>query len=182
MQSSSRSALPCSSRTSTSSSSNAPANASRNWSSRNSSRSRQNRAQNTMPWPATRQSSSSTRSAPRSTRPAPPEDPPHSFTHTLTPNPQAIFDELVALVDPGDDAPPAFNVRPPCPFPPPTSPPPALTPRPRRLPTHTQPVKGKTQVIMMVGLQGAGKTTTCTKVRPSPVPPLFLSAHLGMPR
>ncbi|GAA5851102.1 hypothetical protein JCM9279_000322 [Rhodotorula babjevae] len=48
---------------------------------------------------------------------------------------KAIFDELVALVDPGDDAPPAFN-----------------------------PVKGKTQVIMMVGLQGAGKTTTCTKL------------------
>ncbi|GAA5884418.1 hypothetical protein JCM3774_006396 [Rhodotorula dairenensis] len=48
---------------------------------------------------------------------------------------QAIFDELVRLVDPGDDAPPAFN-----------------------------PVKGKSQVIMMVGLQGAGKTTTCTKL------------------
>ncbi|GJN91006.1 hypothetical protein Rhopal_004020-T1 [Rhodotorula paludigena] len=27
-----------------------------------------------------------------------------------------------------------------------------------------QPVKGKSQVIMMVGLQGAGKTTTCTKL------------------
>ncbi|BGP40635.1 Signal recognition particle [Rhodotorula kratochvilovae] len=48
---------------------------------------------------------------------------------------KAIFDELVSLVDPGDDAPPPFN-----------------------------PVKGKTQVIMMVGLQGAGKTTTCTKL------------------
>ncbi|BGP25170.1 signal recognition particle 54 kDa protein [Rhodotorula toruloides] len=48
---------------------------------------------------------------------------------------KAIYDELVALVDPGDAAPPAFN-----------------------------PVKGKTQVIMMVGLQGAGKTTTCTKL------------------
>ncbi|GAA6014083.1 hypothetical protein JCM8202_005138 [Rhodotorula sphaerocarpa] len=48
---------------------------------------------------------------------------------------KAIFDELVALVDPGDAAPPAFN-----------------------------PVKGKSQVIMMVGLQGAGKTTTCTKL------------------
>ncbi|GAA5935157.1 RNA-binding signal recognition particle subunit SRP54 [Sporobolomyces koalae] len=47
----------------------------------------------------------------------------------------AVFDELVALVDPGDDAPPAFN-----------------------------PQKGKTSVIMMVGLQGAGKTTTCTKL------------------
>ncbi|GAA6009726.1 RNA-binding signal recognition particle subunit SRP54, partial [Rhodotorula paludigena] len=48
---------------------------------------------------------------------------------------KAIFDELVTLVDPGDAAPPAFN-----------------------------PVKGKSQVIMMVGLQGAGKTTTCTKL------------------
>ena len=27
-----------------------------------------------------------------------------------------------------------------------------------------QPVKGKPNVIMFVGLQGAGKTTTCTKV------------------
>ncbi|GAA5987687.1 hypothetical protein JCM10908_007172 [Rhodotorula pacifica] len=48
---------------------------------------------------------------------------------------KAIFDELVKLVDPGDSAPPAWN-----------------------------PVKGKSQVIMMVGLQGAGKTTTCTKL------------------
>lgn len=29
----------------------------------------------------------------------------------------------------------------------------------------SQPKKGHTNVIMMVGLQGAGKTTTCTKVR-----------------
>ena len=28
-----------------------------------------------------------------------------------------------------------------------------------------QPAKGKSNVIMFVGLQGAGKTTTCTKVR-----------------
>ncbi|GAA5873493.1 hypothetical protein JCM1840_007395, partial [Sporobolomyces johnsonii] len=48
---------------------------------------------------------------------------------------KAVYDELVALVDPGDAAPPAFN-----------------------------PQKGKTSVIMMVGLQGAGKTTTCTKL------------------
>ncbi|GAA5883571.1 hypothetical protein JCM16303_004890 [Sporobolomyces ruberrimus] len=48
---------------------------------------------------------------------------------------KAVYDELVALVDPGDDAPPAFN-----------------------------PTKGKVSVIMMVGLQGAGKTTTCTKL------------------
>ncbi|KDE04130.1 hypothetical protein MVLG_05421 [Microbotryum lychnidis-dioicae p1A1 Lamole] len=48
---------------------------------------------------------------------------------------KTVFDELVALVDPGDDAPPAFN-----------------------------PKKGRTSVIMMVGLQGAGKTTTCTKL------------------
>ncbi|GAA5898193.1 RNA-binding signal recognition particle subunit SRP54 [Sporobolomyces salmoneus] len=48
---------------------------------------------------------------------------------------KAVYDELVALVDPGDDAPPAFN-----------------------------PQKGKSSVIMMVGLQGAGKTTTCTKL------------------
>ena len=27
------------------------------------------------------------------------------------------------------------------------------------------PVKGKPNVIMFVGLQGSGKTTTCTKVR-----------------
>lgn len=31
-------------------------------------------------------------------------------------------------------------------------------------PLVPQPKKGKTSVIMMVGLQGAGKTTTCTKV------------------
>ncbi|GAA5935928.1 hypothetical protein JCM10213_002157 [Rhodosporidiobolus nylandii] len=49
----------------------------------------------------------------------------------------AIFDELVSLVDPseGEVAPAAFN-----------------------------PTKGKTSVLMMVGLQGAGKTTTCTKL------------------
>lgn len=28
-----------------------------------------------------------------------------------------------------------------------------------------QPVKGRPNVVMFVGLQGAGKTTTCTKVR-----------------
>lgn len=27
-----------------------------------------------------------------------------------------------------------------------------------------QPTKGKSNVVMFVGLQGAGKTTTCTKV------------------
>ncbi|GAA5857834.1 hypothetical protein JCM8547_005997 [Rhodosporidiobolus lusitaniae] len=59
---------------------------------------------------------------------------------------QAIFDELVALVDPSSSSsstasssdassPPVFN-----------------------------PQKGKTSVLMMVGLQGAGKTTTCTKL------------------
>ncbi|KAL8279927.1 hypothetical protein RQP46_007777 [Phenoliferia psychrophenolica] len=48
---------------------------------------------------------------------------------------KTVFDELVALVDPGDLAPPAFD-----------------------------PKKGKSSVIMMVGLQGAGKTTTCTKL------------------
>ncbi|KAI5477073.1 hypothetical protein MNV49_006872 [Pseudohyphozyma bogoriensis] len=48
---------------------------------------------------------------------------------------KTVFEELVALVDPGDLAAPNFN-----------------------------PKKGKTNVIMMVGLQGAGKTTTCTKL------------------
>lgn len=48
---------------------------------------------------------------------------------------KTVFDELVTLVDPGDLAPPTFN-----------------------------PKKGKSSVIMMVGLQGAGKTTTCTKL------------------
>ncbi|GAA5973806.1 hypothetical protein JCM11641_003167 [Rhodosporidiobolus odoratus] len=50
---------------------------------------------------------------------------------------QAIFDELVSLVDPssGGVQVPSFN-----------------------------PTKGKTNVLMMVGLQGAGKTTTCTKI------------------
>ncbi|SCZ89328.1 BZ3500_MvSof-1268-A1-R1_Chr9g10369 [Microbotryum saponariae] len=43
---------------------------------------------------------------------------------------KTVFDQLVALVDPGDDAPPAFN-----------------------------PKKGRTSVIMMVGLQGAGFKT-----------------------
>jgi signal recognition particle subunit SRP54 len=47
-------------------------------------------------------------------------------------NPQAVYDELVALVDPGIE-----------PY---------------------KPVKGKVNVLMAVGIQGAGKTTTCTKV------------------
>jgi signal recognition particle subunit SRP54 len=46
---------------------------------------------------------------------------------------QAVFDELVAMVDPGTE-----------PY---------------------KPVKGKSNVLMAVGIQGAGKTTTCTKVR-----------------
>ncbi|TKX26842.1 putative signal recognition particle protein-1 [Elsinoe australis] len=45
---------------------------------------------------------------------------------------KAVFDELVALVDPHN--------------------------------TPFQPKKGKSNVIMFVGLQGAGKTTTCTKL------------------
>ena len=45
---------------------------------------------------------------------------------------QAVFQELVKLVDPG--------VKP-----------------------H-QPKKGKANIIMFVGLQGSGKTTTCTKL------------------
>ena len=45
---------------------------------------------------------------------------------------QAVFQELVKLVDPG--------VKP------------------------YVPVKGRANVIMMVGLQGSGKTTTCTKL------------------
>ncbi|WVQ74922.1 signal recognition particle protein SRP54 [Cryptococcus sp. DSM 104548] len=45
---------------------------------------------------------------------------------------KAVFDELVALVDPGTE-----------PY---------------------KPVKGKTNVLMAVGIQGAGKTTTCTKL------------------
>lgn len=45
---------------------------------------------------------------------------------------QAVYDELVALVDPGIE-----------PY---------------------KPVKGKVNVLMAVGIQGAGKTTTCTKV------------------
>jgi signal recognition particle subunit SRP54 len=45
---------------------------------------------------------------------------------------QAVFDELVALVDPGIE-----------PY---------------------KPIKGKVNVLMAVGIQGAGKTTTCTKV------------------
>ncbi|ORY35519.1 signal recognition particle 54 kDa protein [Naematelia encephala] len=45
---------------------------------------------------------------------------------------KAVFDELVALVDPGTE-----------PY---------------------KPIKGKTNVLMAVGIQGAGKTTTCTKL------------------
>ena len=30
-----------------------------------------------------------------------------------------------------------------------------------------QPVKGRQNIIMFVGLQGSGKTTTCTKVGPN---------------
>jgi signal recognition particle subunit SRP54 len=45
---------------------------------------------------------------------------------------QAVFDQLVKLVDPHN--------------------------------TPYQPKKGKSNVIMFVGLQGAGKTTTCTKL------------------
>lgn len=48
---------------------------------------------------------------------------------------QAVFDELVALVDPGEDARQPFT-----------------------------PKKGQTNVVMFVGLQGSGKTTSCTKV------------------
>ncbi|GAA5911600.1 hypothetical protein JCM6882_008049 [Rhodosporidiobolus microsporus] len=56
---------------------------------------------------------------------------------------QTIFDELVSLVDPT-----GTSSNPEAPPPPPVF----------------NPVKGKTQVLMMVGLQGAGKTTTCTKL------------------
>lgn len=49
---------------------------------------------------------------------------------------QAVFDELVSLVDPGTE-----------PY---------------------KPVKGKSNVLMAVGIQGAGKTTTCTKVNHNP--------------
>ena len=53
---------------------------------------------------------------------------------------QAVFDELVALVDPGVE-----------PY---------------------KPTKGKVNVLMAVGIQGAGKTTTCTKVScPAPFLP-----------
>ena len=45
---------------------------------------------------------------------------------------QAVFGELVKLVDPGVKS--------------------------------YVPVKGRSNVIMMVGLQGSGKTTTCTKL------------------
>ena len=45
---------------------------------------------------------------------------------------QAVFQELVQLVDPGVKS--------------------------------YLPVKGRPNVIMMVGLQGSGKTTTCTKL------------------
>lgn len=79
---------------------------------------------------------------------------------------KAIFDELVALVDPGDAAPPAFNA---------SSQPDALSLwSVADQAGAQQPVKGKSQVIMMVGLQGAGKTTTCTKVRSLPWHNLFL--------
>lgn len=46
---------------------------------------------------------------------------------------KAIFDELCALVNPGNEP--------------------------------SKPKNGQPYVIMMVGLQGSGKTTTCTKVR-----------------
>lgn len=52
---------------------------------------------------------------------------------------QAVFDELVALVDPGQE-----------PY---------------------KPIKGKSNVLMAVGIQGAGKTTTCTKVSHPPSSP-----------
>lgn len=61
----------------------------------------------------------------------------------------------MALVDPGDLAPPEFVV---CIF---------QSYNTVAVLTHFLPIKpkkGKTNVIMMVGLQGAGKTTTCTKV------------------
>jgi signal recognition particle subunit SRP54 len=52
---------------------------------------------------------------------------------------QAVYDELVALVDPGEESQPPFK-----------------------------PKKGTSQVIMFVGLQGSGKTTSCTKVSEHP--------------
>ena len=42
-----------------------------------------------------------------------------------------------------------------------------------------QPSKGRNNVIMFVGLQGSGKTTTCTKVHHSPLPfTLYYKIHL----
>lgn len=57
---------------------------------------------------------------------------PLTMLKILSSDHQAVFDELVALVDPGIE-----------PY---------------------KPVKGKVNVLMAVGIQGAGKTTTCTKV------------------
>lgn len=60
-----------------------------------------------------------------------------------------MFDELVALVDPGTE-----------PY---------------------KPTKGKVNVLMAVGIQGAGKTTTCTKVRHLPVTSLYRAHTFSLP-
>jgi signal recognition particle subunit SRP54 len=69
---------------------------------------------------------------------------------------QAVYDELVSLVDPTSSAS--------------TAPSPASTSRSGRAAAATadstvwKPKKGQPNVIMFVGLQGSGKTTSCTKV------------------
>lgn len=57
---------------------------------------------------------------------------------------KAIFDHLVLLVDPSSDAPSSST-------------------QPKEA-YQFKPVKGKSNVLMAVGIQGAGKTTTCTKL------------------
>lgn len=60
---------------------------------------------------------------------------------------KAIFDHLVLLVDPSSasDAPSSSTA-------------------PPKEAYQFKPVKGKSNVLMAVGIQGAGKTTTCTKL------------------
>ena len=55
---------------------------------------------------------------------------------------RAVFDELVALVDPTGQASTTAGPAPPV----------------------FKPVKNRTNVLMAVGLQGAGKTTSCSKL------------------
>lgn len=83
---------------------------------------------------------------------------------------RAVFEELVALVDYGEpqsQPQPSTSGSSKTPVAGPSS-----AVGPASAAGQWKPKKGQPNVIMMVGLQGAGKTTSCTKVVPAPSLPL----------